>query len=554
MLAYASVWNSQTATGTISAEGGYFSLDLAQTDDTLVFRFLGYYTIARPADQLPDTLDLYPSTAELGTVTVTPGQQDWLIDLIRSCIRQRPRSTGQSKAYYELKTYRDALQVELIEGYANASSRGYDLTELNLKAARLGLRPYSNRYFVSLEGTRALTLMRLFRPDLSLPRSPLEMSRRTLRKAYNLTVEQRVLTEAGDSLLVVRGDPRTTHKDLFSFRLWINPQSQLFHQVDLTCTDCQTHPFRALFPIDRITGVDLRITRTYEVQKERVRPRSTVLGYEIQYVSRVDSSYSQNYTIRSQALVWCYDHDYTFLLPFFDWPREALNDYRQINAIPYNTFFWNNHNEIGLSDRTRANRQFLDDPATQTNRSIFQKMSLGADSVSLFSSPFVHWSATDRIFFNSSEDSLSIPEGVTTQADRYRLDIEIFLDVNDYRDSLHLQTATILDPYSSYYRLPLTPETHAFINMAFDLGEIQRRNLVNDLLTAPKPDREQIQRIYERRKKALAKDLQTFQREVQRGTYLPAMQRWNRIIQEALGLDNLTMFRIGTNDTDQQDP
>ncbi len=51
------------------------------------------------------------------------------------------------------------------------------------------------------------------------------------------------------------------------------------------------------------------------------------------------------------------------------------------------------------------------------------------------------------------------------------------MNLNPISETIHVQLATILDPFTSYSNLEINANSAAFINMYFDLIETKRREL-----------------------------------------------------------------------------
>ncbi|MBL0052424.1 MAG: hypothetical protein IPP29_13395 [Bacteroidetes bacterium] len=68
--------------------------------------------------------------------------------------------------------------------------------------------------------------------------------------------------------------------------------------------------------------------------------------------------------------------------------------------------------------------------------------------------------------------------------DMYDLNVKLFVDVNTIADTVNIMTAAVFDPYKSYYKFPVTNASLCFINIYFDLVEIERRELDVELQRA----------------------------------------------------------------------
>jgi hypothetical protein len=100
--------------------------------------------------------------------------------------------------------------------------------------------------------------------------------------------------------------------------------------------------------------------------------------------------------------------------------------------------------------------------------------------------------------------------------------------VNIINGQLETLTATIYDPFQSYYYFPITAEANAFINLYFDLVEMHRRRL-ETLIAISKTEAELLQ-YYSEVKRELSIASTKFFREVDRGTNPSQMENWRKKI------------------------
>ncbi len=116
------------------------------------------------------------------------------------------------------------------------------------------------------------------------------------------------------------------------------------------------------------------------------------------------------------------------------------------------------------------------------------------------------------------------------------------MDINTYKDSTHYLTATIFDPYESYFFLPMDKKTNCFVNIFFDLCEIKRRELqiqLNARNISPTQALAMCQKCIS--------ELETLKNEylkdVQRGTEEKKMIKYNLIVFNELNINNLELFK-----------
>ena len=125
--------------------------------------------------------------------------------------------------------------------------------------------------------------------------------------------------------------------------------------------------------------------------------------------------------------------------------------------------------------------------------------------------------------------------------DQYDLVVKIYVDINSYKDSTNILTSTIFDPYESYYYLPMDSKTHCFVNLYFDLCEIERRKL-EESLRAEKNNIHRINEVYNNFLKEFEDKKYSYFKATQRGTNESEMQKYNTIVNEQLGIDNIKLF------------
>ncbi len=540
-VAYANVYNKTLGKGTISNLEGYFQVPVRDIHDSVMVIFIGYQ-IQRIALGQQDMYTVYleESIQLLNEIVVRPKDNSYLADLL-----VRSRNNGSSfqstaKAYYELKTYKDARQIELEEGYYNANIQGYAVNGLTLKAGRLALQPHENRLFASLESSRAITMMKLMTRSNYFPDNPMQLSKGELKRHYYLDLDKKYLSNESDSIYVIDYQPRDTSGFYFTGKIWVNASTQQLIKISLQCGDCRRHPFIPLFPTDSIAKVSFDITMSFSTQDHEMAFNHIDFTYVVDYKSRVKEKQKLNYAVKTEAILYVYDFSHTFFIPSPDIRYSDLDDFRKVNAMPYNDFFWAHHDEYKLNDNRNSNELYFTDPESITNKSIFKSNPVLKGK--LFERPFVTWS-TDRVFFREiSSDTMKGLSMGEVIADKYNLEVKHFVDINTYHDSTHILSATIFDPYESYYRLPIDNKANCFINIYFDLCEIERRNLELDIRAAL-PDMDRVRQVYIQFEDRLEKQKYQYLKAVDRGTNEKEMVRWNTYVKAQLDIDNIALFK-----------
>jgi hypothetical protein len=537
-IAYANIYNLRTKKGAVSNELGYFKLQQQGEYDTLLITYLGYKQVLQPLQ--PNTLFYEIPMAEngqlLNEVTIVPKDNTYLFDMLEACRKNAPETKATAKSFYALKSYIEGKQVELVEGFYNAAIAGYDLEALSLKTARVALLPYRRQLFVSLESSRAISMLKLCEHNDYFPKGPLEMSKKALRKNYFLRLNNQYVNEDRDSVFVLEYVPKDTSGRFFSGFLWVNAGKQQIIKVKLNCPNAILHPFLPLFATDSISKVAFQITKTFQLVQGKMTFQHVDFSYTIHYHNRN----GENYPVTTSAILYAYDFDHRFQLPYFRFSDASTGDYKKINAIPYNAYFWKHNDELKLNTQHNENERFYEQPNAVTNTTIFEGNQYLDRGMLEF--PYVRWSKKRMYFRGQANSSAQDIASITgTLSVPYRLNGKLFLDINPYPDTLQIVTAAIFDPYDSFYRLPIDNTAHCFINLYFDLVEIQRRILENAIEHSDKKTAT-IEQIYKNNQADLDGITRQFFTDVEAGKEKGSMLKWNKFVFEQLQVDNMDLF------------
>jgi len=548
---FARVYNKTAKQGTISSETGYFRIAVASENDSVEVKTIGYRTIFLKLDfkQTFYLVEMEPSTKELAEVEIQAESDAYLFEMLQKC-RQFKKLVTTGKSYFRLSSYYDTTQIELVEAYSNLNATGYDIETMDLKAGRLALKTFNDRYFTSQGGTQAITQLKLFDKNEYFPQTPLNMGSREGKKLFRLELNSAYLDEKRDSIYVINYRPKIGAPKNFHGKIWLNVTNKSIEKITMNCLSCENHPFLPLFPIDTVKDVDLNITKTFASKAKQMVFNHINFKYKINYVSRPKEQEENPYFIETTAVLYAYNFEEQFQVPKFDF-KQPIVDYRKINAFPYNSFFWKNNNEYDLNDQNNETQRFFDDSSAITNVEFFRNYNSDWKSSApmvrnrrFFESPFVHWSG-NRVFLREMIADSTVKAAVGQEKSLlYNLEVQIYLDVNLYNDSLHILTKTVFDPYETYYYLPMDVKTNCFINMYFDLCEIQRRKLEDELRKTPDASPSILENIYDQFMLDAKKQQALFLKEVDRGTTEKAMQKWNEYILKEIGIDNVSLFQL----------
>lgn len=536
---FAHIRNFSTHKGTISNAEGYFRINAASINDTILITFIGFkdYWVKLESDKFFYPITLKKNIELLGELTVTPDEDNYLYDLIKACKKTIKYTPYRSKAYYELKSYINDEQIELVEEYCNAEIKGFLLKEIYLKAGRLALKQYDDRFFASLESSRALLMLDIINQSDRFPTNPLELTPAKLKKQFYLNLDRKY-TKDSSTIYVVDYQPKDTTGDFFDGKLWIDVTNSVFLKMTLNSEDAQSHPFFPIFSNDKIQRVDLQITETFK----NIKQESIFNHMDFIYTTFYESRDGKESEIKTKAILYAYDNKDLFFLPIFKYNKYAFGDYSKINALPYNNFFWEYNDEYRVNDSLNSNNRFYNDSLTITNQDFYK--SPNALKSNFYRHPYMTWTLHRKIFRKTMPGNFNHKIPHRDNSEHYDLVTKVFLDVNHYSDSTNVMTATVFDFYESYYYYPLyrNRNSHCFLNMYLDYCEIQRREL-DKRLTIGNYSQKQIWSIYHDFEKKYNWNTFQFIEDVDHGTNETAMKIYNDTIIEHLGIDNLQIFK-----------
>jgi hypothetical protein len=544
-LAYAHVYNKSSGKGTISNLDGYFKLNVKTDSDIVLISIVGYKKTQLNLDFKTNfyQVQLEESVLLLNEVKVFAGNNSYLYNLLQDCKKSQSKTMKTAKVYFKLKSFIDDKQVELLEGFYNGKFRGYDMTALDLKEGRIALQMNNDRYFLSVETSNIITMMKLFFQNEDMPISPLEFTKRLLKKKYNLSLANIYYSDNLDSIYIVNFTPKDTSHNFFQGQVWVNYSKKNIIKIKLRCLNAEQHPFLPIFSTDSIKNVELDITKSFQEVNGTMLLQHVDFIYQFTYKSRNDKLLK----VTTNAILYSYDFNSLFSFPNFIFPDKGLSDYIKINTMPINEYFWKNNEELKLNEQDHKNDSFYNDEYSITNKTP-DLLNQFVEKV-LEEKPYLQWS-TNRILsreFTTENppnfgNNKTIPESNLFTSEFLNLSIKIFLDINTYKDSLQFITATILDPYESYYRLPINSKVLCLINICFDLVEIERRTLLKDLQKSNN-NLEKIKKLYEESLVKIELMKQKFFRETDVGNNEYELKKWNKIVLDNLGINNIELFK-----------
>ena len=536
-IAYAHVVNQSIQKGTITDLEGNAIIRYDTEIDSIQITYVGFKDFSISVDSIlqDPVIKLQRRARELNTIVVF-GKSTLLYKLIRKCRRKASYSAYPSKIYFQLASYYNNNQIEQLESYYNGKVRGADLEELELYKGRVGLSQVNDISFLSPDASEAFYMHRTFLENEYFPESPLSLSYRDLKKHYSLKLLRRYTDEANHRIYVINFEPKATFTG-FEGTVYIDSTKMNLLKIELNALDAMPHPFRAKPEGDKILGTDLNLNKTFTVYQGKNLLQSCDFSYNIYYLNKE----KQQYTINTKAIIYAYAFDEKFKLPLFESESIKLNDYQKISLAPFDTLFWKFHDEFRLAASKYRIDRFMNG-ALVTGNEIYAPLESLNLNRGFFEHPYRIWSK-ERITFDSTHRKNTDEKRISDpwyRGDLYHLSAKLFVAPLELNNNLGFRTYTVFDPFETYYNLQLDTAAIVFINIYFDIVEVQRRKL--DLEITNSSAYVQVKEAYFDNRIRLYYKLKKYLKQVQRGQNTSELINWNNYIKKELGIDNLSYF------------
>lgn len=530
VIPFAKVYNVSEKMGTSTMSNGSFVLSNVSAGDSILFYSFGFVKkiIAAENVRYSDTVFLSPAVHVLSNILVL-ADNSFLYDIIHKAKKNRTVIETVAKSYLELSSYSDEDQLELIQGYYNAYYNGYDLTQLKTVNVRFGIRPKWQTFYSSISAAKVFLKHQLFEKNTLFPSNPFSLSYGELKNKYILTLHSK-LKQNGKTSYVIGFEPFNKKEDLFSGAVWIDSAECSVQKIILEKKNATSYPFAPILDNVILSNVDLKITKAFSCKNDTTRVNYIDFEYSYSYKNKFAFNIKTHVTLQS------YDYTSIFVEPFFNFPkeRELSHELNELYIIGYDKLFWDCMDEYKPSSNTYRNNLFYADSLTK----------FYYDAWPAKGNIYVTWGNMKRFILRASQqvDTLSHRAAMSTiPSQNYYLCVQIYLSINNMCDTVHYTTKTIFDPFQSYFYYPITVEVNIFVNIYFDIIEIQRRKL-NEKLDLCYGDVQKMKNEYDEILKETAQISNSYFNEVNRGKNGVALQHWNNYVKERLGIDNLTLF------------
>jgi hypothetical protein len=560
-LVYCSVGIKGSSQGSITNDDGVFRISVNTATDTLILSYVGYKRKVIAAGSLKEKDEIFLESIQNSLKEiVVHADDDYLYDILQQCrdhITQTKPYTA--KVFFELETAIANQPVEILECYYNGKFRNSSVEELLFKNGRGGDAPAKDSgFFHSYNTSRAVTDLNLAQENANLPYTPFQFSKSKLKKKYTL----KIISFYEDERPVYRisFSPRENSNDFFGGEVWIDKSSFLIQKIKLSVREANRYPFLPNLD-DTVAHVSMDITETFKLSGEQNYLEHIDFNYDLTYKEgpehlklSVLKSQKREREIRTNGILYIYDYENPFILPYYKYASEQdfshdpdRSDYRKITSFPYNQHFWENNTALVHTERQEKNVDFINRNGLLYNfKTVVRRTDSMMQHVYGFEDNLVTWCDTARISLKENfRNSVSKQSEVLSafRSDQYHLDAQIYLDVNRSGDSLTHFSASLFDVFESYYHLPTDSTTDCFLNIYFDICEIERHKL-ETALSLNSYNESQIDSLYRQTLKSLDDQARLYLKEVQTGQNIRALKKWNQYIVENLEVDNMKCFRL----------
>jgi hypothetical protein len=544
-LPYASIQFKSSSAGTISNEDGEFIIDKRRLAvDTIVVYFMGYKTteFALNHHSSLQIITLERTVNQLSGVVVLGDEESYALGLLKKLIRKYRGDKKEqiSKAFLSLSSEMDQ-PLEIFEAFYNARlSPRSGVIDLELKNGRAGLVARDNFSFVSLNTT---DIIRDFSPFLKnteqkLPLSPTNLGNQSIQTIYNLGIDY-IIGSGEEQTAVVTFKPKNDAGLFFSGKYYIDINKNTLQKLTLESYHTKKIFLQSIQEGVNIDSLDILLEFNYDLGGNNLQ--SIIYNYNFLLSNKPGDK------ISSKALIAFYDYNSPFEMPISK-TVDLDFDYHRILTYPYNEIFWENNYYIPSSKNKIDFTNFF-----KTNGYLINHDSVTEQSPYI-ESPFLCWDEKNRLKWSDIPaekpvQNMGVEDGFIsiyyqTEGNHF-LSGHIFLDYETDMGKTYFYSRTSIDRSMSYLAdLPRNLHVLLYINMYFDLYEIHRWHLIEELKSLKNPTRQEITKTYDEEMKNLYKDLDRLKKETQQGYKKEGLKKWNKLIEKQLGVNNFEAFGI----------
>lgn len=533
-LPFVKVANLKTKKAVLSDVDGWFEWPDTLTT-ALQFSSPGYKTREFPAAAILDSnLVRLPENAESLEEYILLADDQFLYELMGSVFTRRDSTKAEAKTYFQLSTFLNGTQVELIESYYNGRYENYNIRSLQYKEGRSAVAMENNTSFFSQETASAVLQLQLDRENEFLPAVPFAYPARRMKKHFSTVLNKITKSDQGHTIYIISFDPVSNPQNYFSGTAWIDSNDRVLQRLVLRCENTTVHPFLPLWQEDSILSVSFDLNYVFG-------PRAIDHVY-FDYALTYQNRNKQRYSVQSNVLVYPYAYGDHFLPPVFDSPGTRYSDHRKLIAYPFNRQFWETAERPVSMEEALRNEFFFNDPAILMNSEGI--VDSGYFTNGVYESPYTPWQPRRIGFLRLPQQQKELSMfSIRPNTLLYNLSGKIYADIHTWNGKTLVLSRTLLDPYETFYSLPVDNTTNCFLNLYLDLIEIERRKFEQQLSERDHTPEEALALLAATNEKAKAMTAR-FLKEVAHGSNYRGMEKWNAFVLQSLGIDNFKFFGL----------
>lgn len=544
-LPFCHIQNNTSNQVSLTNEDGTFQIQVVSTDDTLLFSYLGYEALMLTAKQVTENPTVVISSSSIKVNEMVVTTDDYLYDLVARTRKNLLKTKLKpAKTYLQVETNlkNNPNPLEMIQGYYNTTFSGMRIDDIELKSGRVALAKVDSTAFVNLGTTQALAKLDLVYKNGSYLENPFQFNLRKLKKNFKL---QKIATTDNGKVLQIAYTAKNEAEG-FNGEMWIHEPTGTLMKVILKREKAKRHPFFPLHSDSKIEEVNLEITQNFQRDGAKNYLSHINLKYNVVFLRNLPEGF-RRLELEAEGILHFYNRSELFVLPYYDFDYD-FNDYRKISLVPYNPVFWENNEGLVMSEAEKKKLAFFNEEGFLLN---FAEKFLNDKPFFEFNNIF--WSPSKRIQVKSLPEppENSSPLNPNARVVNSRLEenyilantfaIQIYLDINRIKDSLHYQSATILDIFKTRTNYENNNLSKCVINILFDLHEIERRKMMTELKSRDFTFK-QADIVYQRTKSKMEELQKTYLKEVNKGENMENLKKWNDMVKAELGIDNIELF------------
>ncbi len=528
--------------GSISNQDGKFKIEVGSAD-TLEVRCTGFYPkyiVVKDVSNSLVEIALMPAVSQLAEFTIIEADERALKYIEQAKKQLLKSGYVRSKAFLELFTEKDSLPTELLEIYYNADLRDASIENLEYKSGRVAVAPVNNSFFMSLSTSRIIQSHNPLN-SAGFPESPFSIKRSELNELYDFKL---IEFKSGEKTIFFDAKPANS-ESYFSGSFSMDEKMNVT-EIELSIQNPNRTPFIPLFETDSLRPISLDMKWLYSQHESGVAPY--LVDFDYTYISAIPTG--EGYTepwlerrIQSDGLIYFYDFDTPFFSPEFSYDKE-LNDYQKLLNTPFHEILWEVDRPFVESERFNRNQEFISENGTLKNYARQDEYKKFGGLHSVIDHSNVFWSDTSRLRLNLIYHDPAAISGRTSvpRRQRFNLDVELYFDMAQVDTITSHFSQCIFDVYDSYYALESDSLTDLFLNLHFDLCEVERRKLEESIAAIEDISPKELIDLFELSQKNFGRSTESFFRETDSGSSLRALEKYNEELMKVTGVDNVKLF------------